>query len=119
VSSSASTREIQPPDAKLPRPFKRAELRFGRPIDVKRYADRADDRLVLRQIIDEVMFEIRELSGQEYVDEYATKKAESFPSAQTAHVPELGEASPNGNGHAPGQDAPPRRSSAEVLAPRT
>jgi 1-acyl-sn-glycerol-3-phosphate acyltransferase len=66
------TREIQPPDAKLPRPFKRAELRFGAPIDVRRYADRADDRLVLRQIIDEVMFAIRELTGQEYVDEYAT-----------------------------------------------
>ena len=83
------TREIQPPDAKLPRPFKRAEVRFGRPIDVSRYADRADDRLVLRQIIDEVMYEIRELTGQDYVDEYATKKAETFPSAETAHVVEL------------------------------
>ena len=41
----------------------------------------------LRQIIDEVMYEIRELSGQEYVDEYATKKAESIPT-ETAHMPE-------------------------------
>ncbi|MEQ1786021.1 MAG: lysophospholipid acyltransferase family protein [Acidimicrobiales bacterium] len=111
------TREIQPPDAKLPRPFKRAEVRFGRPIDVRRYADRADDRLVLRQIIDEVMFEIRELTGQDYVDEYATKKAETFPSAETAHVVELGE--PGTNGHGRAEDAPPRRSSAEVLAPRS
>lgn len=107
------TREIQPPDAKVPRPFKRAELRFGRPIDVRRYADRADDRMVLRQIIDEVMFEIRELTGQEYVDEYATKKAETFPTAAPAQVTELAEVA-GGNGH----DAP-RRSSAEVLAPRT
>jgi 1-acyl-sn-glycerol-3-phosphate acyltransferase len=115
------TREIQPPDAKVPRPFKRAELRFGRPIDVKRYAARADDRLVLRQIIDEVMFEIRELTGQEYIDEYATKKAESFPSAETAHVAELDEISTNGNCTQTGprgDAAPPRRSSAEVLAPR-
>jgi 1-acyl-sn-glycerol-3-phosphate acyltransferase len=97
------TREIQPPDAKVPRPFKRAEVRFGRPIDVQRYSDRADDRMVLRQIIDEVMFEIRELTGQEYVDEYATKKAETFPTAERAQVVEL--------------DAPPRRSSADVLAP--
>jgi 1-acyl-sn-glycerol-3-phosphate acyltransferase len=36
--------------------------------------DRANDRLVLRQIIDEVMYEIRELSGQEYVNEYAGSK---------------------------------------------
>ncbi len=85
------TREVQPPDAKVPKPFKRVSLRFGRPIDVARYQDRADDRMVLRQIIDEVMFEIRELSGQEYVDEYATKKAEGFPSANTGHVASLKE----------------------------
>lgn len=109
------TREIQPPDVRFPRPFKSAELRFGRPIDVARYADRADDRMVLRQIIDEVMYEIRELSGQEYVDEYATKKSESFPSAGTAHVAQLDEGSSNGNG---ASSAPPRRSSAEVLARR-
>jgi hypothetical protein len=30
-------------------------------------------------MIDEVMFSIRELSGQEYVDTYATKKAEGLP----------------------------------------
>ena len=117
------TREIQPPDAKLPKPFKRAEVRFGRPIDVGRYADRADDRMVLRQIIDEVMYEIRELTGQDYVDEYATKKSESFPSVETAQVVELGETSTNGHGVGDGNgrsadSAPPRRSSAEVLAPR-
>jgi 1-acyl-sn-glycerol-3-phosphate acyltransferase len=112
------TREIQPPDAKLPRPFKKAEVHFGRPIDVKRYADRTDDRLVLRQIIDEVMYEIRELTGQDYVDEYATKKAEAFPSAETAHVVELDEASTNGHGSGAADEEAPRRSSAEVLAPR-
>jgi 1-acyl-sn-glycerol-3-phosphate acyltransferase len=88
------TREVQPPDAKLPRPFKRVSVRFGRPIDVQRYADRADDRMVLRQIIDEVMFEIRELSGQEYVDEYATKQAEGFTAAPPAHVTSLNEVVP-------------------------
>ena len=49
-------------------------LTFGRPIDVSRYRDRVNDRLVLRQIMDEVMYEIRELSGQEYVNEYAGSK---------------------------------------------
>jgi 1-acyl-sn-glycerol-3-phosphate acyltransferase len=113
------TREIQPPDAKLPKPFKRATVRFGRPIDPTRYADRGDDRMVLRQIIDEVMYEIRSLTGQEYVDEYATKKAESFPSAETTQVIDLeGQRAHQENGQARPRDAP-RRSSADVLAPRT
>ncbi len=77
------TRDIQPPDARFPRPFRRVHIRFGRPIDVKRYTELSDDRLVLRQITDEVMFEIRNLSGQEYVDTYATKPSP----AATGSVP--------------------------------
>ena len=38
--------EVQPPDAKFPRPFMEVLIRFGDPIDVSRYADRANDRLV-------------------------------------------------------------------------
>lgn len=122
------TREIQPPDAKLPKPFKPAEVHFGRPIDVTRYEGRADDRLVLRQIIDEVMYEIRELTGQDYVDEYATKKAEHFPSAASTTAVPIGGEQPPLDGHggdglrvdldaadASAGDAP-RRSSAEALA---
>ena len=77
------TRDIQPPGAKAPRPFRSCEIRIGRPIDVRRYRDRADDRLVLRQLTDELMFEIRELTGQEYVDEYATRSAEALPAQPT------------------------------------
>jgi 1-acyl-sn-glycerol-3-phosphate acyltransferase len=113
------TREIQPPDAKLPKPFKPATVRFGRPINPARYADRGDDRMVLRQIIDEVMYEIRSLTGQEYVDEYATKKAESFPIAEATQVIDLeGQRAQQENGHRR-SDEGPRRSSADVLAPRT
>jgi 1-acyl-sn-glycerol-3-phosphate acyltransferase len=112
------TREIQPPDAKLPRPFRRAAVHFGRPIDVGRYLDRADDRLVSRQIIDEVMFEIRELTGQEYVDEYASKKAEGIPAAPPAEVITLEARSGNGDGRDAGGAPAPRRSSADVLQPR-
>jgi 1-acyl-sn-glycerol-3-phosphate acyltransferase len=69
------TVEIQPPEAKLPKLFKQCELRFGTPVRPEKYADRAShDRAALREMTDEVMFEIRELSGQEYVDTYATKK---------------------------------------------
>jgi 1-acyl-sn-glycerol-3-phosphate acyltransferase len=40
---------------------------------------REDERIALRQLTDEVMFEIQALSGYEYVDTYATKKAEDVP----------------------------------------
>lgn len=77
----------QPTDARLPRPFKTVQIRFGTPIPTGHYAGREDDRLVLRQLTDEVMFEIRELSGYEYVDTYATKKAaDADPSAIPAPV---------------------------------
>ena len=104
------TRDIQPPDAKFPKPFKAAEIHFGRPITVDRYQGREDDHLVYRQIIDEVMFEIRQLSGQEYVDTYATKKADALP-AEVAQVP-----THNGsNGHSSAEDDGTRRSSVDVL----
>ena len=73
------TREIQPPDKVLPKFFRPCTIRFGRPIEVDRYASRGDDHLLLREIIDEVMFEIREMTGQEYRNTYATKRAESVP----------------------------------------
>jgi 1-acyl-sn-glycerol-3-phosphate acyltransferase len=100
------TREVMPADASLPRFFLPIEVRFGRPVTVDRYASRADDRLVLRQLIDEVMYSIRELSGQAYVDSYATKKAEALPT-DTARIP-------GANGHVDVTETP-RRSSAEVL----
>ncbi len=48
-------------------------LRFGRPVDLSRYRDRRTDPLVLRSATDELMYEIMLLSGQEYVDEYASR----------------------------------------------
>lgn len=81
------TLEVQPPDAKLPKPFRVMRVRFGRPIDVSRYRDRSGDRLLLRQITDEVMYEIRELSGQTYVDSYATKQSANIPT-ETARIAE-------------------------------
>ncbi len=80
------TDQIQPPEAKLPRLFKDCELRFGRPILPSKYGDRATDRLALREMTDELMYEIRELSGQEYVDTYATKKPDAGIPAETAVV---------------------------------
>lgn len=82
----SGAREVMPPDARFPKLRMPVTIRFGRPISVERYLDRANDRMVLRQIIDEVMYEIRELSGQEYVDEYANKK-KAKPAAEPATAP--------------------------------
>ena len=87
------TREIQPPDAKLPKIRKPATIKIGRPIKVDRYRNKIDDHLVLRQITDELMFEIRELTGQEYRNTYATKKAEGLPT-ETAVVAHANEQAP-------------------------
>jgi 1-acyl-sn-glycerol-3-phosphate acyltransferase len=73
------TDEIQPTDAKLPRFFRTIRIRFGQPITIDRYRGREDDHLILRQLTDEVMFEVQQLSGYEYVDTYATKRAEDVP----------------------------------------
>ncbi len=67
------TDECQPTNAKLPRLFRKVTIRFGPPLSMGHYQDRSDDRLVLRQITDELMFEIGELSGYEYRDTYAGK----------------------------------------------
>ncbi len=75
------TREIQPPDAKLPKVRKPCTIRIGRPLRLDRYGNgtRPNDRLALRQITDELMYEIRELSGQDYVNTYASSKPETEP----------------------------------------
>jgi 1-acyl-sn-glycerol-3-phosphate acyltransferase len=56
-----------------------AQIRIGQPIDVARYKGRDGDHLVYRELTDELMYEIRELTGQHYIDRYATKKAETLP----------------------------------------
>ncbi len=64
--------EIQPLGRKLPR-IKRVRIRFGRPIDFARYKGMAGDRFIERAVTDEIMYELMELSGREYVDVYAQK----------------------------------------------
>lgn len=66
------TAEIMPRGAKFPRLGRRVVITFGAPIDFSRYAGLVEDRFVLRAITDEIMHEIRKLSGQEYVDVYAS-----------------------------------------------
>jgi 1-acyl-sn-glycerol-3-phosphate acyltransferase len=68
------TSEVQRPGSNLPRPFKRVTVRFGMPVDSTHYcAEAVHDPLALRAFTDELMFEIRALSGQDYVDRYAKR----------------------------------------------
>ena len=84
------TREIQPPDAKVPKLRRSCAIKIGRPINVERYRDHGATHMVLRQITDELMFEIRELTGQDYLDRYAGKTAETEPT-RVARVARMGD----------------------------
>ena len=67
-------------------------VRFGPPLDFSRYAGMSEDRFILRSITDEIMYAIMELSGQEYVDQYAPAAKEA--AAREAKAAELDEVSP-------------------------
>src|SRR5262249_21049232 len=87
------TFELQPPGRLLPRLSIRPGVRFGKPLDFSRYAGLKSDRLVLRAVTDEIMYEVMELSGQEDVDEDAQRAKKT---AQTGAAPPAGAAPPPG-----------------------
>ncbi|MGW1466498.1 lysophospholipid acyltransferase family protein [Streptomyces sp. NPDC002308] len=66
------TFEIQPPGQKMPS-IRRVTIRFGEPLDFSRYAGLDGQKAAIRAVTDEIMYAILNLSGQEYVDEYAAK----------------------------------------------
>ena len=96
------TREIQPPDARVPKLGKACTIKIGRPINVERYRNRSDVHLALRQITDELMYEIRELTGQDYRNVYAGKTAETEPTV-VAKVARMSEQHPELVGAGAGQ----------------
>ncbi len=64
-----NTAEIQPTGQVVPK-VQRVEMIFGEPLF---YSGDTSDLKVLRQITDEIMEKIQKLSGQEYVDMYASE----------------------------------------------
>lgn len=68
--------DVVAPPGKIFGTYTRPKVVFGKPLDFSRYEGMQDDRFVLRSITDEIMYEIMSLSGQEYVDIYATKAKE-------------------------------------------
>ena len=65
------TDEVMPLGAKLPK-VKKVSVVIGEPMDFSRFEGLENDRFVLRSITDEIVYRINELSGQEYVDVYAS-----------------------------------------------
>jgi len=66
------TDKVNPIGSKIWRPH-RITMIVGRPLDFSRYEGLAGDRFVERSMTDEIMYRLMEMSGQEYVDVYATK----------------------------------------------
>jgi 1-acyl-sn-glycerol-3-phosphate acyltransferase len=78
-----NTFDVQPPGQVIPK-IQRIGIRIGEPLDFSRYEGMESDRFVLRSITDEIMYELMQLSGQEYVDTYATKAKEDIADARAA-----------------------------------
>jgi 1-acyl-sn-glycerol-3-phosphate acyltransferase len=69
------TEKVQPIGKRLPR-IRRIGIVVGTPLDFSRFDGMEGDRIVLRAVTDEIMYELRSLSGQEYVDVYASSVKE-------------------------------------------
>lgn len=81
------TDEIQPIDAKLPKVRKECTISIGRPIRPERYRGRGPEHLAWRSMIDEVMFEIREMTKQRYHNRYSGEpEVEEAPPSVVANV---------------------------------
>src|SRR5699024_8872612 len=60
------------PAGRLVPQLRRVRDVYGSPMDVSKYSCLPSDRLLLRSVNDEIMYESMRLSGQEYVDTYAS-----------------------------------------------
>jgi 1-acyl-sn-glycerol-3-phosphate acyltransferase len=69
------TEKVQPIGQKMPK-IRRIGIVVGEPLDFSRFDGMEGDRIVLRAVTDEIMYELKQLSGQEYVDAYASSVKE-------------------------------------------
>lgn len=68
-----NTDKVQPIGRTRPNFNVEVGIKIGKPLDFSRYYGMHEDRFVLRSLTDEIMYEIMALSGQEYVDMYASR----------------------------------------------
>jgi 1-acyl-sn-glycerol-3-phosphate acyltransferase len=77
------TAEIMPIGTRLPK-VRRVGIVFGEALDFSRFHGMEGDRFVLRSVTDELVYDLRSLSDQEYVDVYASTLREQRASQTTA-----------------------------------
>jgi 1-acyl-sn-glycerol-3-phosphate acyltransferase len=101
------TEQIQPPGRRIPK-LGRVGMRIGKPLDFARYEGMEGDRFVLRSITDEIMYELMELSGQEYVDIYAQVAKDRAKAEKASGAGKAGDvnAAPGGSDSAASSDRP-------------
>ena len=89
------TDKAQPTGTTIPKLI-RIGVRVGEPLDFSRYEGMEGDRFVLRSVTDEIMYALMELSGQEYVDMYATAMKERIAREKKNKAKEVAEAAQPG-----------------------
>ena len=77
---------VNPPGSKTWR-FGRVTVKFGKPMDFSRFEGLEGNRFIERAVVDEVMYELMRLSGQEYVDLYAADIKEGTADAGPTLTP--------------------------------
>src|SRR5271168_3357141 len=87
------TNVVNPPGTSMLR-FGKVTVKFGKPMDFSRFEGLAGNRFIERAVIDEVIYELMQLSGQEYVDIYGASVKEGGRAGgdsggqPTARIPE-------------------------------
>jgi 1-acyl-sn-glycerol-3-phosphate acyltransferase len=79
--SMVGTAKVQPIGRVIPK-LGRIGVVIGEPLDFSRYEGMHEDRFILRSVTDEIMYELMQLSGQEYVDVYASTMKERLAAAR-------------------------------------
>jgi hypothetical protein len=72
----------------MPKVMKQCSITIGRPVHPDRYAREGEPQRGWRSMIDEVLFEIREMTGQVYKNIYAgkTSTSENVVFSRVAHT---------------------------------
>jgi 1-acyl-sn-glycerol-3-phosphate acyltransferase len=96
-----NTDKAQPIGKRIPKVSVRTGIVIGEPLDFGRYASQAQDRLVLRSITDQIMYQLMMLSGQEYVDTYAATMKARLAAGTPAPASETAAVAPGGMSRPP------------------
>ncbi|MYR05196.1 1-acyl-sn-glycerol-3-phosphate acyltransferase [Gordonia sp. SID5947] len=76
-----NTEKLNPPGSIIPRPA-RVVVKIGKPLNFARYDGMQGNRFIERAITDEIMYELMQLTGQQYVDIYAASLKDAKPKPQ-------------------------------------